>query len=37
MKWENYIYYLILFFNNIEDIEKGIGIKHNYKYILSIN
>lgn len=36
-KWENYIYYLILFFNNIEDIEKGIGIKHNYKYILSIN
>lgn len=35
-KWENYIYNLIVFFNNIQDFEKGIGIKSNYKQILNI-
>jgi hypothetical protein len=36
-KWKNYIYYLITLFNNIQDFEKGNGIKSNYKEILSIN
>ena len=35
-KWENYIYYLITVFNNIQDFEKGNGIKSNYKTILQI-
>jgi hypothetical protein len=35
-KWENYIYYLISLFNNIQDFEKGIGFKSNYKEILDI-
>ncbi len=35
-KWENYIYYLISVFNNLQDFEKGNGIKSNYKKILSI-
>ena len=35
-KWENYIYYLISVFNNLQDFEKGNGIKSNYKTILSI-
>ena len=35
-KWENYIYYLIITFNNIQDFEKGNGFKSNYKQILSI-
>ena len=35
-KWENYIYYLIITFNNIQDFEKGNGFKSNYKKILSI-
>jgi len=35
-KWENYIYYLIVTFNNIQDFEKGNGFKSNYKQILSI-
>jgi len=35
-KWENYIYYLITLFNNIEDFEKGNGIKSNYKEILNL-
>jgi hypothetical protein len=35
-KWENYIYYLIILFNNLQDFEKGNGFKSNYKEILSI-
>ena len=35
-KWENYIYYLITLFNNIEDFEKGNGIKSSYKKIIQI-
>ena len=35
-KWENYIYNLICVFNNLQDFEKGNGIKLNYKNILSI-
>jgi hypothetical protein len=35
-KWENYVYYLIVFFNNIQDFEKGNGLKSNYKEILQI-
>ena len=35
-KWENYIYYLIITFNNIQDFEKGNGFKSTYKQILSI-
>jgi hypothetical protein len=35
-KWENYIYYLITFFNNIQDFEKGNGFKSDYKNILGI-
>ena len=35
-KWENYIYYLISVFNNIQDFEKGNGFKSTYKTILSI-
>lgn len=35
-KWENYVYYLITLFNNVQDFEKGNGIKSNYKKILSI-
>jgi len=35
-KWENYIYYLITVFNNIQDFEKGNGLKSNYKDILFI-
>ena len=35
-KWENYIYYLITLFNNIEDFEKGNGFKSNYKELLNI-
>jgi|TARA_Y100000389_G_scaffold9287_1_gene8661 hypothetical protein len=34
--WENYIYYLICVFNNLQDFEKGNGIKSNYKTILSL-
>jgi len=33
-KWENYIYYLLSMFNNIQDFEKGNGIKSKYKEIL---
>jgi hypothetical protein len=35
-KWENYIYHLICMFNNLQDFEKGNGIKSSYKTILSI-
>ena len=35
-KWSNYIYYLITFFNNIQDIEGGSGIKKNYKDIINM-
>ena len=35
-KWENYIYYLITVFNNLETFEKGNGIRANYKKILGI-
>ena len=35
-KWENYIYNLICVFNNLQDFEKGNGIKSNYKTILSL-
>jgi len=36
-KWENYVYYLITVFNNIQDFEKGNGFRSNYKEILQIN
>lgn len=35
-KWENYIYNLIVNFNNLQDFEKGIGIKSNYKDVLNL-
>ena len=35
-QWENYIYYMITLFNNVQDFEKGIGFKSNYKEILGI-
>jgi len=35
-KWENYIYYVITLFNNLQDFEKGNGFKSSYKKILSI-
>jgi hypothetical protein len=35
-KWENYIYNLIIFFNNLQDIGKGVGFKSDYKKILGI-
>jgi len=35
-KWENYLYYLITMFNNIQDFEHGIGVKSDYKEILGI-
>ena len=35
-EWKNYIYYLITVFNNLQDFEKGNGLKSNYKNILSI-
>ena len=35
-KWENYIYYLIITFNNMQDFERGNGFKSKYKQILSI-
>ena len=35
-KWKNYIYHLITVFNNLQDFEKGNGLKSNYKKILSI-
>ena len=35
-KWENYIYYLITVFNNLQTFEKGSGIRSNYKKILGI-
>ena len=35
-KWENYIFYVITLFNNLQDFEKGSGIKSSYKRILSI-
>ena len=34
--WENYIYNLIVMFNNLQDFEKGNGIRTNYKEILGI-
>jgi len=35
-KWKNYVYYVINILNNIQDFEKGNGIKSNYKEILHI-
>lgn len=35
-KWSNYIYNVICLFNNIEDFEKGNGIKSTYKDVLSL-
>ena len=35
-KWENYIYYLITVFNNIQEFDKGNGIRSDYKEILSL-
>jgi len=35
-KWENYIFYLITLFNNLQDFEKGNGLRSNYKEILKI-
>ena len=36
-KWENYVYYIITMFNNLQDFEKGNGLKSNYKNILAIH
>ena len=36
-KWENYLYHLIITFNNIQDFERGNGFKSNYKQILSLS
>lgn len=35
-KWEVYVYYLITVFNNLQDFERGNGLKSNYKKILKI-
>jgi len=35
-KWRNYIYHLICMFNNLQDFEKGNGIKSSFKKILFI-
>ena len=35
-KWVNYIYYLIVTFNNIQDFQRGNGFKSTYKEILGI-
>ena len=35
-KWENYIYLVIITFNNIQDFEKGNGFKSTYKQILKL-
>lgn len=35
-RWENYLYYLITMFNNIQDFEHGIGLRSDYKEILGI-
>ena len=35
-KWENYIYNLIIVFNNLQDFGGGNGIRKNYKELLSI-
>ena len=35
-KWKNYVYYLITVFNNLQDFEKGNGLKSNYKKILNL-
>lgn len=35
-KWENYIYYVISVFNNLQDFQRGNGFKSTYKKILSI-
>jgi hypothetical protein len=35
-KWDVYIYYLIITFNNVEDFKKGNGFKSNYKEILEL-
>jgi hypothetical protein len=36
-QWENYVYYVIATFNNIQDFEKGNGFRGNYKQLLSID
>ena len=36
-KWENYVFHTITLFNNLQDFEKGNGLKSNYKSILDIN
>jgi hypothetical protein len=35
-RWDNYLYYVITMFNNIQDFENGIGLKSDYKEILGI-
>ncbi len=35
-KWENYIYNIIVVFNNLQDFEKGSGFQSSYKEILNI-
>lgn len=35
-KWINYIYYVITVFNNLQDFEKGNGLKSTYKKTLDI-
>ena len=36
-KWENYLYNLIVVFNNLEDFDKGLGFKSNFREILKIS
>lgn len=36
-KWENHVYYVINILNNLQDFNKGNGIKKDYKEILKIN
>ncbi len=36
-EWKNYIYNIIVMFNNLQDFEKGTGINSDFKNILSNN
>jgi len=35
-KWENYVYYLITIFNNLQDFKSGNGIKSSHMEILEL-
>jgi hypothetical protein len=36
-EWKNYLYYVIITFNNLQDFEKGTGFVSDYKEIININ